>query len=142
MAAFKHYCALIFWHQEPGSWAEKNEQGRGESGKITSLADLPTDAELKRCIKFAMKQNAAGVKKSRMSREPKPKLAVPADLTKALRGNPKANSAFESFPPGKRREYIEWVMEAKQAQTRVKRIATAIEWIGEGNSRNWKYERK
>jgi uncharacterized protein YdeI (YjbR/CyaY-like superfamily) len=89
-----------------------------------------------------MKQNAAGVKKSRVTRKPKPKLAIPADLAKVLRGNPKAASTFESFPPGKRRDYIEWVMEAKQPETRAKRIATAIEWIAAGKSRNWKYERK
>jgi hypothetical protein len=142
MAAFKRHCGLVFWHYEPGSWAEKNEQGRGECGKIAGLADLPSDAQLKRCIKFAMKQNAAGVKKSRVSRKPKPQLAVPADLAKALRGNAKADSTFENFPPGKRRDYIEWVMEAKQPETRAKRIATAIEWIAEGKSRNWKYECK
>jgi uncharacterized protein YdeI (YjbR/CyaY-like superfamily) len=142
LAAFKRHCGIVFWHYEADSWAGKNEQGRGECGKIRSLADLPSDSELKRCLKYAIKQNAAGVKKSRMNSKPKPKLAVPADLTEALKGNPKARTTFEKFPPGKRRDYLEWILEAKQPLTRVRRIETAIEWLAKGKSRNWKYERK
>lgn len=142
MAAFKQHCGIIFWHYDPSSWAGKNDQGRGACGKITCLADLPSDAELKRCIKFAMKQNAAGVKKSPKSGKPKPKLPVPADLTKALKDNPKARTTFENFPPGKRRDYLEWILEAKQPQTRERRIETAVDWLAEGKSRNWKYESK
>lgn len=37
------------------------------------------------------------------------------------------------------REYVEWITEAKQAATRERRLATAIEWISEGKPRNWKY---
>jgi hypothetical protein len=142
MAAFKQHCGIVFWHYEPGSWAQRNDQGRGECGRLKSLADLPSDAVLKKCIKYAMKQNAAGVKKSRTNSKPKPKLAVPADLTHALKGNPKARTTFEKFPPGKRRDYLEWILDAKQPQTRQRRIETAVEWLAEGKSRNWKYERK
>jgi hypothetical protein len=142
MAAFKQHCGIVFWHYEPGSWAAKNDQGRGEVGKLKSLVDLPSDAVLKKCIKYAMKQNAAGVKKSRANSKPKPKLAVPADLTEALEGNSKARTTFEKFPPGKRRDYLEWILDAKQRETRQRRIETAVEWLAEGKSRNWKYESK
>jgi uncharacterized protein YdeI (YjbR/CyaY-like superfamily) len=142
LAAFKKHCGIVFWHYEKESWAGKNEQGRGECGKIASLKDLPTDAELKRCLKYAMKQNAAGVKKSRMNAKPKPKLPVPADLIAALKSNPKARATFENFPPGKRRDYLEWILDAKQPQTRERRIETTIAWLAEGKSRNWKYEGK
>jgi Bacteriocin-protection, YdeI or OmpD-Associated/Domain of unknown function (DU1801) len=142
MAAFKQHCGIVFWHYEPGSWAAKNDQGRGEVGKLKSLVDLPSDAVLKKCIKYAMKQNAAGVKKSRTNGKPKPKLAVPADLTEALEGNSKARTTFEKFPPGKRRDYLEWILDAKQRETRQRRIETAVEWLAEGKSRNWKYESK
>jgi hypothetical protein len=142
MAAFKRHCGIIFWHYDPASWAAKNDQGRGACGKITGLSDLPTDAELKRCIKYAMKQNAAGVKKSRKSQKRKPTLPIPADLAHALKGHPRARATFESFPPSKRRDYIEWIVEAKQSQTRERRVETAIAWLAEGKSRNWKYERK
>jgi hypothetical protein len=38
------------------------------------------------------------------------------------------------------REYIEWLMEAKRAETREKRLAQAVEWLEAGKSRNWKYQ--
>jgi len=142
MAAFKQHCGIVFWHYQPRSCAARHAQGRGEAGKLKSLADLPSDAVLKKCIKYAMKQNAAGVKKARTNSKPKPKLAVPADLTEALKGNPKARTTFEKFPPGKRRDYLEWILDAKQPETRQRRIETAVEWLAEGKSRNWKYECK
>jgi hypothetical protein len=140
MAAFKAHCGVIFWHYDPGSWAARNDQGRGEFGKLKSLDDLPSDAELKRCIKYAMKQIAAGVKKK--PGKPKAKLPVPADFKSALAENAKAQKAFDNFPPGKRRDYLEWILDAKQPATRERRIETAIAWLAEGKSRNWKYEGK
>jgi hypothetical protein len=142
MSAFKKHCGIIFWHFERDSWAGKNDQGRGEFGKLTSVDDLPSDAELKRCIKYAMKQNAAGVKRFNTSQKPKPKLAVPADFAMALKGNPKAREIFDNFPPGKRRDYLEWILNAKQAETRARRIETSVVWLADGKSRNWKYEGK
>ncbi len=49
---------------------------------------------------------------------------------------------FEEFTYSARKEYVEWITEAKTEDTRTKRMTTAIEWIAEGKSRNWKYERK
>ncbi len=140
MAAFKQHCGIIFWHIEPGSWAAKNDQGRGECGKLKGLADLPSDAQLKRCIKYAMKQNAAGVKKG--PGKPRARLDVPDDFAAALKENAKARATFQKFPPGKRRDYLEWILDAKQPATRQSRIKTSIEWLAAGKSRNWKYERK
>ena len=39
-------------------------------------------------------------------------------------------------------EYIDWITEAKAKETRVRRLQTAIEWMAQGKTRNWKYERK
>jgi Bacteriocin-protection, YdeI or OmpD-Associated/Domain of unknown function (DU1801) len=44
-------------------------------------------------------------------------------------------------PPGQQREYVEWITEAKREDTRARRVAQAIEWLAEGKSKNWKYER-
>jgi uncharacterized protein YdeI (YjbR/CyaY-like superfamily) len=141
MSAFKKHCGLIFWHFDRASWAGKYDQGRGVAGKITSLADLPSDTELKRCIRYAMKLNADGVKKTRATQKPKPKLAMPADFSKALKSHPKALATFENFPPGKKRDYLEWVLDAKQAATRELRIETSVTWLADGKARYWKYER-
>ncbi|HYK41384.1 MAG TPA: YdeI/OmpD-associated family protein, partial [Thermoanaerobaculia bacterium] len=57
-----------------------------------------------------------------------------------LKKNKAASATFEKFPPGARREYIEWITDAKQDATRKKRLDTTIEWLAEGKRRNWKYE--
>jgi uncharacterized protein YdeI (YjbR/CyaY-like superfamily) len=74
-----------------------------------------------------------------MRKGPRPALAAPPDLLKAINANKQARTTFDAFPPGQRREYIAWILEAKQAATREKRIATAVEWLAEGKVRNWKY---
>jgi uncharacterized protein YdeI (YjbR/CyaY-like superfamily) len=58
----------------------------------------------------------------------------------ALRKNAKAGAVFAAFSPSAKREYVEWIAEAKRPETRDKRIATAVEWIAEGKQRNWKYQ--
>jgi uncharacterized protein YdeI (YjbR/CyaY-like superfamily) len=50
-------------------------------------------------------------------------------------------AAFDAFPPGKRRDYLEWIADAKTDPTRDRRVRTAVEWMAQGKSRNWKYER-
>ena len=49
-------------------------------------------------------------------------------------------AAFEKFPPSHRKEYIEWLTEAKRDETREKRLATKLEWLADGKPRNWKYQ--
>ena len=67
---------------------------------------------------------------------PKPPPTVPADFMKALRANKKALAAFTAFSPSHKREYIEWITEAKTVETRQRRMATALEWLSEGKGRN------
>jgi uncharacterized protein YdeI (YjbR/CyaY-like superfamily) len=67
---------------------------------------------------------------------------TPPYFLAALRKNPKALAAFEAFSPSHNREYVEWIVEARQEETRQRRMATAVEWIAQGKSRNWKYEKK
>ena len=104
------------------------------------MADLPSKKVLTGYIKRAMKLNEEGVKApSRMkSKGPKPALVVPDDLAKALSARPKAKATFEEFSPSHKREYVEWITEAKTEATRTRRLETAIEWMAEGKSRNWK----
>jgi uncharacterized protein YdeI (YjbR/CyaY-like superfamily) len=57
----------------------------------------------------------------------------------ALKEKRNALAAFESFSYSHKKEYVEWITEAKSEETRRKRLATAIEWLAEGKSRHWKY---
>jgi len=141
MAAFKQHVGFGFWKSGlmkdvlPGGGLS----AAGQFGKIASVKDLPSDKELAKIIKFAKKLNDDEIKAPPMRKGPRPELKAPADLLSALAKNKKAKTTFDNFPPGQRREYISWVIEAKQAATRASRIATAVEWMAEGKVRNWKY---
>ena len=143
MSAFKQHVGFGFWKAAlmkdvlPGS----GMSAAGQFGKILSLDDLPSDKELTRIIKVAKKLNDDEVKAPPMRKGPRPALTPPRDLIAALSKNKKAKSTFDGFAPGQRRDYVEWVIEAKQAATREKRIKTAVEWMAEGKVRHWKYAR-
>ncbi|MES2847429.1 MAG: DUF5655 domain-containing protein [Bacteroidota bacterium] len=148
MAAFKQHCAFGFWK---GSIMKDpilretaaSETAMGHLGRITSLKDLPSDKKIMAWIKEAMVLNDNGIKlPSRIKPAASKEIAMPDYFTRALAKNKKAKSVFDAFPPGKRKDYIVWLIEAKSEDTRNKRMETAIEWIAEGKSRNWKYEKK
>ncbi|MCG3125426.1 MAG: hypothetical protein CHACPFDD_00246 [Phycisphaerae bacterium] len=152
MAAFKQHCTFGFWkHQlvvpEPmaarksKNGGSKADEAMGEFGRITSVADLPPKKVLIGYVRKAAKLNDEGVKVARPKRAPAKPLPVPPDLAAALKKDKSAAGHFEQFSPSKRKDYIEWLTEAKTEETRQRRLATAMEWIAEGKSRNWKYER-
>jgi uncharacterized protein YdeI (YjbR/CyaY-like superfamily) len=72
---------------------------------------------------------------------PKPAPEMHPELAAALDKYRTAKENFKAFSPSAQRDYLEWIAEAKQDATRAKRIATAVEWIGEGKKRHWKYEK-
>jgi len=142
IAAFKQHCALIFWKASLIDGLPPNgDKSRGSFGRITSMKELPTKTQFSGFIKAAMKLNDAGITVQRPKRASKPIAKVPKELAAALAKSKKATAVFEKFPPGQKREYCDWVSEAKREDTRAKRVAQAIEWIAEGKTRNWKYER-
>jgi uncharacterized protein YdeI (YjbR/CyaY-like superfamily) len=142
MASFKAHCAFGFWNGGQVVGDEQRERAMGHFGRITSLADLPPKKEIAGYVKEAMKLSDAGVKRPSASRTGRPKaVAVPEALTRALETHPEAQTAFERFSPSHRREYAEWVADAKTEATRTKRVSTAVEWLAEGKARNWKYEK-
>lgn len=141
MAAFKAHCAFNFW-KHALVLEERRERPRdamGSFGRITTLADLPPKAQLARLVKKAAKLNDDGVKVERKRGAPRQPLKVHPALAAALARNRRAAAAFEAFTPGKRRDYVEWIAEAKGEDTRARRLEQAIAWIAEGKPRNWKY---
>ena len=144
MASFKQHCSFGFWKGAlvvgESSGDGTGERAMGQFGRITALSDLPSKKVLTGYIKEAMRLNEAGVKSPTRSKpKAKKELPMPDDLSKALRKNKKALATFENFSPSHRREYIEWITEAKGEDTRNRRLATAVEWMADGKPRNWKY---
>jgi len=146
MAAFKEHCTFLFWKASLMKDPEKifqitDREAMGHFGRISSLKDLPSDKILSAYIKEAAKLNEDNIKLPPRTKTVATKeLETPADLTAALKKNKKAEAHFEKFPPGKKKEYILWLTDAKTEATRTKRLETALQWIAEGKSRNWKYE--
>src|SRR5208282_1212713 len=141
MAAFKAHCAFGFWKRKLIFDGEVAHQARGHFGRITSLADLPWDRELLGLIRKAVALNEAGVKLPPRRRSGKrTDLVVPEYFQAALKRNQKAATAFAEFSYSHKKEYVDWITEAKRDETRQKRIATALQWIASGKARNWKYE--
>lgn len=148
MASFKEHCAFGFWK---GSLILGEGVGRGEAmgqfGRITSLRDLPAKRILIGYVKEAKRLNEAGiaaphVAQRRDKANSPPSVEVPPALEAALRKNAKAKATFERFSPSHRREYTEWIADAKREETRARRVAQAVEMLAEGKSRNWKYEKR
>lgn len=140
MAAFKAHCAFGFWNGAlvlPGK-----TDAMGHFGRITSLSDLPADRVMIGYIREAARLNESGEKLPPRARRVRKALAIPKDLVAALKKNPRARGAFESFSPSHKREYVEWITEAKAQATRRRRLDQAIAWMGEGKPRNWKYMKR
>ena len=142
MAAFKQHAAFGFWKRrlikDPAGFFSKGESGMG-GRKIRSMDELPSDTVLLGYIREAVALNEQGVRVPRSTRK-KPPVKAPPYLAAALRKNAKARKTFESFSPSQQREYVEWLTDAKQEATRERRLATAIEWMAEGKTQNWKYQ--
>jgi uncharacterized protein YdeI (YjbR/CyaY-like superfamily) len=150
MAGFKEHCSFGFWGKEIAAvlhQAEAVQAGAmGSLGRITSLKDLPSDKQLLAWMRQARDFIDSGNYTSPMAarykvvKAPKPALETPPEFAKALKASKQATAVFNAFSPSCKREYIEWIAEAKRPETRDKRITQAVEWISEGKQRNWKYQ--
>ena len=141
MAAFKAHATFGFWRgKEVTGGTGRERDAMGSFGRLTRIEDLPDEKTLGEMIRKAADVASSGPKPARPRAAPKPAPETPDDLAAALAAAPAARAAFDGFPPSCRREYVDWIVEAKRPETRAKRIAQAVEWMGEGKRRNWKYE--
>ena len=146
MAAFKAHCMMGFWKAELLGQQFPALVTDGESlqrlGGIKTIRDLPARSILLKVVKAAARLNEDGVKLPRPDRvESKKTIRAPADLLAALRNNPQARAGYDALSPSHKREYIEWITEARRDETRRQRVDTAVEWMADGKIRNWKYVR-
>jgi uncharacterized protein YdeI (YjbR/CyaY-like superfamily) len=144
MAAFKQHASFGFWKSALILDAKGNraDEAMGSFGRLTRVSDLPPKRVLIGYVKKAMELNEQKVSVPRKAAAKKPPIKMPAALGAALAMNKKAREAFAGLSPSHRREYVEWITEAKTDETRGRRVATTLEWVSKGKSRNWKYERK
>ena len=86
-------------------------------------------------------KNNEDVKLPAKEKAVKKDIEVPGYMTAALSKNKKAQTAFDNFSLSHKGEYIEWIGAAKTEATRNKRISTMLEWLAEGKSLHWRYQR-
>jgi uncharacterized protein YdeI (YjbR/CyaY-like superfamily) len=143
MSAFKAHVGFGFWKGAlvHGHGSGDDQRAMGQFGRITSVQELPPKKELVALIRKAMQLNEDGVKVPKKKPAKRAELPVPTELATALAKNRKARANFDAFAPSHRREYNEWVGEAKRDETRTARASQAVEWIAEGKGRNWKYRK-
>lgn len=141
MAAFKAHATFGFWQAKlvVGETGRERE-AMGSFGRLTRVEDLPNDATIEALIRKAMTLVDTGEKAPRPVKQTKPALETPPDLLEALAANEAARATFDGFPPSARRDYLDWLADAKRPETRAKRLAQAVEWMAEGKRRHWKYE--
>lgn len=146
MAAFKQHCSFGFWLGSLMKDTENimkpiGETGMGQFGKIASIGDLPSKEIITQYIYQAVELIENGAKLPKKLAVTSQEIEIPSILVDALAKNDKAKVIFEKFSPSHRKEYIAWILEAKTEATRERRVVTTIEWLSEGKSRNWKYEK-
>lgn len=137
MSAFKQHAAFGFWKGKL-LFGKEDQGAMGHFGRITSISDLPDEKRLIGYVRKAAELNERGIEKKRTARGTQ-KVTVPADLKAALGKNARARKTFENFSYSHRKEYVEWITDAKRDETRKKRLKTAIQWMARGKSQNWKY---
>jgi len=138
MASFKAHCAFGFWKEQ----LMTGTTGPQKFSKVTSLKDLPSRAAFLRLVREAVRLNEDGVEPPPRTKPERPRsVRAPADLLSALNNNPRARAAYDEMSPSHKREYIEWITEAKRDETRKRRVSAAVEWMAEGRIRSWKYVR-
>lgn len=145
MAAFKQHLAFGFWKasllNDPQNIIKTGEASAGSFGRITTMGNLPGDALLKDFILQAIALNEKGITtETKKVPVEKKELIVPDYFTNILNENSKAKEAFEKFSYSHKKEYLEWIIDAKTDATRQKRMETAMEMMSEGKSKNWKYQ--
>ena len=139
MAAFKEHCAFGFWK---GSLVlgKQERNAMGHFGRLTSVKDLPQKKEFLKYLKEAKRLNDEGIAVERPKKSAEKKeLVVPDNVLAAVKKNKKALATWEGFSYSHKKEYVEWITDAKTEETRERRIAQMMEWLVEGKSRNWKY---
>lgn len=146
MGAFKAHCAFGFWREAAlalGGQGEDSEN-MGQFGRLTSIADLPDETTLVGYVRKAVEIKDSGVKFPKVAKPPTARapLKVPADFAKALQRDAKAKKTWDGFSYSHRKEYVEWITEAKRTETRRNRLATSLAWLADGKPRMWKYQAK
>ncbi|WP_437918301.1 DUF1801 domain-containing protein [Sphingobacterium sp. LRF_L2] len=140
---FKNYFAIWFYNgvflSDPEGVLVSASEGKTKSlrqWRITSIAEIDVN-KVKMYIEEAIQTVLDGkeIKMEKMGEK-----TVSGILKNVLDANLKLQEAFEQLTPGKRKDYIIYIEEAKQDKTKMARIEKIIPLILTGKGLNDKYK--
>lgn len=134
MAAFQHHCTFTFWKERLLVAASPELAAVVQAcGRLECEDELPPKAAFAAAIQHALQCNLAKEVPAAQERE------LPSEFARAM-VKAGAKERFAALSPDQRQEYVDWIEDAKRAETRRRRIEQAVAWIVEGKPRNWKFE--
>ncbi len=142
IGAFKTYFGLWFHNgaslSDPHYVLMNAQEGitRGQrQWRMTSSRDIKA-----RIIKAYVREAADQVGTDARIKPNRAKpLVIPAQLATALGNNARAAAAFETLSKGKKREYAQYIAEAKREDTKARRLQKVIPMIQAGQGLNDRY---
>lgn len=142
LGGFKHYFSIWF-HQGVFLTDTAGVLINAGEGKTKGLRQwrFTSSEEIKPALVRKYVQEAIGNAKAGKEIKPEKKaaLSTPKELASAFRTDPLLKAAFSGLTPGRQREYLEYVHEAKLETTRLARVAKSIPRILAGRGLNDKY---
>lgn len=146
MASFKKHCSFGFWlgaeMEDPENILNKvGNTNMGNFGKIINHNSLPDDNIIIKYIHEAMKLSESGTKKKTSNIKDKKSLEIPVYIIEFIEKYPKAKVVFNNFSNSCKKEYVQWIEEAKQVSTKLKRLEKAVSMMEEGKEFNWQYKK-
>ena len=143
IGGFKGYASIWFHHgvflSDPAKVLINANEARTRGlrqWRFTSMEEIKP-ALVKKYVMEAIKNAKEG---KEIKPEKKAALAVPAELQAAFRNDKALKAAFQALTPGRQREYLEYISEAKGEETRLRRVAKSTPIILAGKGLNEKYK--
>ncbi|MCB0792148.1 MAG: DUF1801 domain-containing protein [Flavobacteriales bacterium] len=141
-------CVSIWFHKgallkDPRRLFEPLEKDEAKGMRVYKLkeSDAIDEKAFTELVKQAVKLNEDGVKLSE-AKPARKTLVVPPELESVLKKDQHAMTNWEGFSYSKKKDYIEWVTDAKREETRKRRIAQAFQLIRDGLALNERYEKQ
>lgn len=145
MAGFKNWLALWFYQgvflSDPNALLVSGTEGKtkGQRQWRIKSADEFDVVTLQQFVNEAIENARAG---KFIAIEKNKQVEIPSELAQALRENAELAAIFETMSPSHRREYAEYVADAKQEVTRLRRVEKIVPMILSKAGLNDKYKSK
>jgi len=139
---FKDHVKLVFFKgsamKDTYKLFNQGKENEGNRSINFSSADKIDDKKIIEYLKEAAEINRKGIKLVKKEI----KVVMPAILVKALNKDKASKTYFESLAPSHRRDYADYISQAKQEETQLRRLDKVMEMLTDKRTLNDKYMKK